>query len=206
MLSPKQESTMVPSDPKLSFSLVTVLMMLVIMLVISGCSVKPDARVDYARDVNFSQYQTFGFYKAPGTDTEEYQSLLTDHFKSALRAEMEALGYRYQEDDAELLLNFASNTEDKTDIRSSPFRANIGFGHYGYRSAWHLGFPLYQQDIETVHYKQGTVQIDLVDAAQNKLIWQGIQEGRLTREALKNPKQAVEETVAHLFQQFPGRQ
>lgn len=206
MLSPKQESTMVPCDPKLSFSLVTVLMMLVIMLVISGCSVKPDARVDYARDVNFSQYQTFGFYKAPGTDTEEYQSLLTDHFKSALRAEMEALGYRYQEDDAELLLNFASNTEDKTDIRSSPFRANIGFGHYGYRSAWHLGFPLYQQDIETVHYKQGTVQIDLVDAAQNKLIWQGIQEGRLTREALRNPKQAVEETVAHLFQQFPGRQ
>ncbi|MCH8537440.1 MAG: DUF4136 domain-containing protein [Alkalimonas sp.] len=194
------------SESTLKFSLLSVVMLLAIIFVLSGCAVKPDARIDYARDVNFNQYQTFGFYKAPGTDTEDYQSLLTDHFKAALRTEMEALGYRYQEDDAQLLLNFASNTEDKTDIRSSPFRANIGFGHYGYRSAWHLGFPLYQQDIETVHYKQGTVQIDLVDAAENRLIWQAIKEGRLTREALRNPKQAVDETVSLLFQKFPTRQ
>lgn len=197
-------TTVASSETKLLFNLVSTIMLLAILLVLSGCALKPDARVDYARDVNFNQYQTFGFYKAPSTDTEDYQSLLTDHFKAALRTEMEVRGYRYQEDDAQLLLNFASNTEDKTDIRSSPFRANVGFGHYGYRSAWHLGFPLYQQDIETVHYKQGTVQIDLVDATQNKLIWQGIQEGRLTREALRNPKQAIEETVSHLFQQFPG--
>ncbi|MDP4528200.1 DUF4136 domain-containing protein [Alkalimonas delamerensis] len=176
------------------------------LLILTGCASKPEPRIDYARDVNFAQYQTFGFFENPETNTAEYQSLLTDHFKSALRREMEALGYRYQAEEPQLLLNFASITEDRTDIRSSPFRANVGFGRYGYRSAWHLGFPIYQSDIETVHYKQGTVRIDLVDAAQNRLIWQGVQEGRLTRDALKNPKQAVDETVALIFQRFPTRQ
>ncbi|MCC5825519.1 DUF4136 domain-containing protein [Alkalimonas sp.] len=180
--------------------------LLLAMLVLAGCASKPEPRIDYARDVNFAQYQTFGFFDNPETNTEEYQSLLTDHFKSALRREMEALGYRYQAEGAQLLLNFASMTEDKTDIRTSPFRANVGFGRFGYRSAWHLGFPIYQSDIETVHYKQGTVRVDLVDAAQNRLIWQGVQEGRLTREALRNPKQAVDETVALIFQRFPTRQ
>ncbi|MEE2022974.1 MULTISPECIES: DUF4136 domain-containing protein [Alkalimonas] len=187
-------------------SSVAITVMVVFALLLSACASKPEPRIDYARDVNFAQYQTFGFFDNPETNTEEYQSLLTDHFKSALRREMEALGYRYQAEGAQLLLNFASNTEDKTDIRSSPFRANVGFGRYGYRSAWHLGFPIYQSDIETVHYKQGTVRVDLVDAAQNRLIWQGVQEGRLTREALKNPKQAVDDTVALIFQRFPTRQ
>lgn len=206
MARPNQEAAVTVAESRLRFGMLNMVILLALVLILSGCTLKPDARIDYARDVNFSQYQTFGFYKAPGTDTEEYQSLLTDHFKAALRTEMEALGYRYQEDDAQLLLNFASNTEDKTDIRSSPFRASVGFGHYGYRSAWHLGFPLYQQDIETVHYKQGTVQIDLVDAAENRLIWQAIKEGRLTREALRNPKQAVDDTVSLLFEKFPTRQ
>ncbi|MEE2000087.1 DUF4136 domain-containing protein [Alkalimonas sp. MEB108] len=186
--------------------LVSTFCLLLAVVVLAGCASKPEPRIDYARDVNFSQYQTFGFFTNPDTNTEEYQSLLTDHFKSALRREMEALGYRYQPDNAQLLLNFASMTEDKTDIRTSPFRANVGFGRFGHRSAWHLGFPIYQSDIETVHYKQGTVRVDLVDAAQNRLIWQGVQEGRLTREALRNPKQAVDETVALIFQRFPTRQ
>ena len=186
--------------------LVSTFCLLLAVVVLAGCASKPEPRIDYARDVNFSQYQTFGFFTNPDTNTEEYQSLLTDHFKSALRREMEALGYRYQPDNAQLLLNFASMTEDKTDIRTSPFRANVGFGRFGHRSAWHLGFPIYQSDIETVHYKKGTVRVDLVDAAQNRLIWQGVQEGRLTREALRNPKQAVDETVALIFQRFPTRQ
>src|SRR5688572_18088147 len=56
--------------------------------------------------VDLSSYRTFGYFKALGTDTHGYQSLVTQALKSATRAQMEARGYRYADVDPDLLLNF----------------------------------------------------------------------------------------------------
>lgn len=174
-------------------------------LILTGCATGPKVRSDSAANVNFSAYRTFGFMSEPATDKAGYATLVTQHFKDAITAEMTALGYQYSDKNADLLVNFNSNVENRTDVRSTP-SASIHYGYYNYRHGIYAGFPLISNDIDTVRYKYGTVNIDVVDAAKKQLIWEGISEGTLKKADLENPKQAIATVVGLIFQQYPTRQ
>lgn len=169
---------------------------------LSGCATGPDIRSDYDHEADFSGYQTFGFIEPLGTDKLGYSTLVTSHFKAAARKEMEALGYRYSEENPELKVNFFLNTENRTEIRSTP-SMSASYGYYGYRSGLYMGFPIYGSDTETRNYKVGTLHVDVVDTAKEQLIWEGIAEGKLSQEALDNPRPAIQSTVHQIFQHYP---
>ena len=177
----------------------------VAVLVITGCATGPKVRSDAAANVNFSGFKTFAFMPEPATDKAGYATLVTQHFKDAISAEMTALGYQYSDNNADLLVNFNSNVETRTDVRSMP-SASIHYGYYHYRRGIYAGFPIYANDVDTIRYKYGTVNIDVVDAARKQLIWEGISEGTLKKSDLENPKQAIAEVVGLIFQQYPTRQ
>jgi len=65
--------------------------------------------------------------------------------------------------------------------------------------AW-TGYPY---DIETTNYRQGTLVIDVVDAARKALVWQGVAEGRITQQVRDNPASAVDAAVAQILASFP---
>lgn len=177
----------------------------VVALIISGCATGPKVRSDAAANINYASYKTFSFMSAPATDKAGYTTLVTQHFKDAISREMTALGYQYTESDADLLVNFNSNVETRTDVRSTP-TASIHYGYYHYRRGFYAGLPLYSNDVDTIRYKYGTVNIDVVDAGKKQLIWEGISEGTLKKTDLERPKQAIASVVALIFQQFPTRQ
>jgi hypothetical protein len=81
----------------------------------------------------------------------------------------------------------------------------VSYGYYGYRYGMYSAWPLYADDVDTVHYRVGTANIDIVDAERNQLIWEGGAEGRLTREVMEDPQPAIESVVAELFSRYPGR-
>ena len=141
----------------------------------------------------------------PATDKAGYATLVTQHFKDAISAQMTALGYQYSETNADLLVNFNSNVETRTDVRSMP-SATFNYGYYNYRRGFYAGFPLYTNDVDTIRYKYGTVNIDVIDAEKKQLIWEGISEGTLKKSDLEKPKQAISEVVGLIFQQYPTRQ
>src|SRR6056297_2025487 len=172
---------------------------------VTACATGPQLRTDYDRSVDFTGYETFGFAEELGTDRAGYSSLITSHFKTAVRDEMEALGYRYTETDPDLIVNFYTRVRERSEVRSRP-SMTVGVGYYGYRYGLYTAWPLYQQEVDTVHYQVGTANIDVVDAERKQLIWEGVAKGRLTREALQNPRPAIERTVHDLFMQFPTRQ
>jgi len=172
---------------------------------VTACATGPQLRTDYDRSVDFTRYQTFGFAEELGTDRAGYSSLITSHFQSAVRSEMEALGYRYAEDDPDLLVNFYTRVRERSEVRSRP-SMTMGVGYYGYRYGLYTAWPMYEQAVDTVHYRVGTANIDVVDAERKQLIWEGVAEGRLTRESLQNPKPAIENVVHDLFMKFPTRQ
>lgn len=186
------------------------------LVLLSACASPKKANIDYDKNVNFSQYQTFAFYQAT-TDSAEptadaadaakkpaYDPLVDQHFKTAIRREMTALGYRYDEQAPQLLVNYTTNVENREDVRSSPFSINAGYGFFGRNSALSLGFPLFG-GVETNRYKVGSVLIDVIDASANRLIWQGMVEGKLTSAALKNPEKSINETVTLIYQSYPTR-
>jgi hypothetical protein len=177
---------------------------LILALIAAGCATQrgPDIRVNSAPDAKFSSYSTFGFPEQAGTDRAGYSTMVTDYFKIAVRTEMERRGYRYVEENPELLVNFFANARERTEVRSTP---QMSTGYYNYRYGLYSTWPLYSSDVDTVTYKVGTANVDIVDARKKELIWEGIAEGRISESDMENPKEAIASVVTQLFTRFPGQ-
>lgn len=168
-------------------------------LALAGCASGPEIRTDTNPSANFAAYQTFGFYPELATDRAGYETVFTARLKDSTRRQMEAKGYRYSETDPDLLLNFYANVQDKQEIRSTP--ASVGY--YGYRGAFGYGFST--PTVETVEYKEGTLTIDLVDPKSKTLVWNATAEGRVSKEARKNPGPAIDAVVTEMMAKLPAR-
>ncbi len=176
-------------------------------LVVSACApAKPDLRTDYDHSTNFSTYRTYAYFNPVGTDKAGYSTLTTQHFKQAIDAQMAMRGYQKVEANPDLMINFMANAVEKTDVRSTPSSSvTMGTGYYGYRGGMYATVPVYSQpDVQTVRYKVGTANVDIVDARGKKLLWTGVVEGELTDAVMKNPQPAIEKVIAQMFTQFPG--
>jgi len=171
----------------------------------AGCASTPTpkARIDYDKKADFSVYRTYGFPKETGTDRGGYSTLVTSYFKDSVSTAMEARGYKYNAEHPDLLVNFYMNTQERTETRADP-DIGFGYGYYGYRRGLYSPWPLYDQD-RTVTYKVGTINVDIVDAEKKQLVWEGVSEGRVTEEAMSNPKVTVNAVVTDLMRQYPGR-
>lgn len=173
------------------------------LMLVAGCATNraPPTRIDYDRKADFSVYRTYGFPKETGTDRGGYSTLVTSYFKSSVSTAMEARGYKYSEDHPDLLVNFYMNTRERTEVRPN---MSLGYGYYGYRYGLYNAWPLYDED-RTVTYKVGTINVDIVDAEKKQLIWEGISEGRMSDQAMANPRVTVNAVVTELMRQYPGR-
>lgn len=167
---------------------------------LGGCATTnaPTTRIDYDKTADFSVYRTYGFPQETGTDRGGYATLVTSYFKSSVSTAMEARGYQYSAENPDLLVNFYMNTRERTQIRPG---LDTGLGYYGYRSG--LYRPWY--DDRTVNYQVGTINVDIVDAAKKQLIWEGVAEGRVSEEALANPKVTINAVVTAMLRQYPGK-
>jgi len=174
------------------------------LLVITGCATGPTITTHTMPQADFAAYETFGFPDEVGTDRGGYESRITQYFKAASRSEMEGLGYRYADNDPDLLVNFFANAEEKQEVytRMSP---TFSAGYYGYRYGMYTAWPMYTTEVDTFDYTVGTANIDVVDAEENRLIWEGRAEGRLTRSVMSDPESAIYDTVAEIFARFPAR-
>lgn len=167
-----------------------------------ACASGPQIRVDGDPNANIPAYKTFGYFDSLATDKAGYSTILTSRLKGAATRELEARGYRYAEKDPELLVNFNVNVVDKTEIYSTP---SAGMGYYGYRSGMYGAWSGYPRDIESRNYRQGTLGIDVVDAARKALVWQGIAEARVTTKMRENPGQTLDTIVTEVLASFPAR-
>lgn len=162
----------------------------------------PDIRVNSAPEANFASYGSFGFPSQTGTDRGGYSTLVTNYFKTAVREQMESRGYRYVDENPDLLINFFANVRERTEVRTTP---SMGYGYYGYRYGLYNAWPLYDRDVDTVTYPIGTANVDVVDAKRKQMIWEGVAEGRIREADMDRPQEAIRSVVAQLFERFPGR-
>jgi hypothetical protein len=173
-------------------------------IILAGCESGPKIRANTAPGANLQAYKTYTFAKPLGTDRGGVETPLSGYFKEATRREMDARGYQYVDSgDADLLVNFGANAQEKTDIRSTPSMTMGYGGYYGYRGGMY-GAAWSTSDVETVRYQVGTANIDVVDLRKKQLVWEGLVEGKLTKKALEDPRGAVNLVVTEIFKQFPG--
>lgn len=136
------------------------------------------------------------------TDKANYQSLETNFLKVAVAQQMDRRGLRYEPTNPDVLMNFYIHSQDKIKARQVP---TMNTGYYGYRGGYYDGFgmggPAYETRID--QYTEGTLTIDMIDAKQRKLIWEGTVSGRITKKDVQNLEKLVDEAVADVFLKFP---
>ncbi len=177
-------------------------------LLITGCASGPTIRSDYDRSANFASYRTFGFPKQTGTDRGGYATLVTSHFKEAIKREMTVRGYTYVESEPDILVNFYSDVRDKTKVYSTPtYMGGLGYGYgypYGYpRYGWYSAWPYYYDGVDVVTYTAGTLKVDVVDPKLNQTIWEASIEDRLTDKAQDNPQATIARLITAMFAKYP---
>jgi hypothetical protein len=179
-------------------------------IVIAGCAAdRPSIHSDYDREIDFAAYRTFGFPAQTGTDRGGYATLVTSHFKEAIKREMTVRGYTYAEAEPDILVNFYSDVRDKTKVYANPgpYMGGLGYGYghpYGYpRYGWYSAWPYYYDGVDVVTYTAGTLKVDVVDPKRNQTIWEASIEDRLTDKAQENPQATIARLITAMFAKYP---
>jgi hypothetical protein len=168
------------------------------LVLLAACASNPTIRSDYDHNTDFSKYRTFGFMSPLATDKAGYSTLLTERLKTATRNQMQLRGYTYSANNPDLLVNFNARLQERTQITPAPMGP-----YYGYRMGFYGGWPGYGWGSDVYQYTEGTLNVDLVDAARHQLVWEGVGQGELNEPSQISSAQNVEKNVALIFDRFP---
>jgi hypothetical protein len=170
------------------------------LLVLAGCASGPTIRSNMDSSVDFHRFRTFGFFDPLATDREGYQSLISQQLVSSTERELVARGLKRTDSSPDLLINFSANLDERLRITQSPAIPTSSLNRHrrGFYNTW----PGYQQ-IEIRQYTQGTLGIDVVDAARRQLIWEGFAFGRVTQRTTDNLGPVLNDAVVEIFRDFP---
>jgi hypothetical protein len=165
--------------------------LLMFVLVFASCN-SVRVATDYDREVNFDQYQTFAFFK-PGIDKAEISDLDKKRILRAIESEMMAKGFTKSEN-PDLLVSIFTKTKENINIY------NNNFG-YGYGWGWHPWY--WGAGPNTVNSTtDGTLYIDLIDAEDKELVWQGMGTAALAKKVDKK-QEKINEIVREIMEKYP---
>jgi hypothetical protein len=173
------------------------------VLLLNACVTTPEIRVNVDENADFSNYHTYGFVEPLGTDKAGYTTLVTKYLRDAVRRELEKRGYVFSSD-PDLLVNFFARLENRTFISSAPTPVYYG-GYYDYRYGVYAAYPQYVYRPTSYNYKEGTVNVDLVDAKKKQMVWEGVAVNEVDSRDIDNPRQAFSKVIAAIFMSYPYR-
>jgi len=171
------------------------LLPILLLFVLCSCS-SVKVYNDYDKNVDFSQYKTFAFYKS-GIDKVEISDLDKKRILRAIEAELTAKGFTKSEN-PDLLVNIFTKSREEVDVNT----LNAGWG-YGWGWGWNPW--MYGGSRTSVSRStEGTLFIDLIDAKKKEMVWQGEGDGYLTKNPDKKDER-VNEYVSKILEQYPPK-
>jgi hypothetical protein len=179
-----------------------VLLLTLALAFIHGCASTPNTISNVAPGTDFSGYSTFGFLGVLSTDKENYESMESNFLKVAVAQELDRRGLTYSES-PDLVVNFYIHTQEKVRSRTVPTTS----AYYGYRDPFYDPWGGYGMgmgyETRVDQFTEGTLNIDVVDAATKKLVWEGAVSGRVTKKDLQNLEKTIDDAVAAVMASFP---
>lgn len=168
---------------------------LIFLMAIAACSSVRVVKTEPAENFALSNYKTFAFADIESTgdipQSGFYRSQV-DALKTAIEKQLERKGLRRVEKRPDLMMNIGIAIDEKTQTRQTDIRSDppnyIGQRRYTWRS----------REVEVGKYRQGTIDVHLVDPKRNELVWRGIVEGIVPAKPEKLQKQ-IDESMEKLF-------
>jgi hypothetical protein len=175
-------------------------------VLLASCASKPTIESDYDHTVDFSQFKTYGFFNPMGIESPNYSSIYGSIFRDAIGKEMDSRGYKMS-DNPDLMINVSGRLQDKTKVTttSDPY---MGGGYYGYRrgayGTW--GGYGYGTTTHVSNYTEGTVNVDIVDRVQKRMVWEGVAVGRINeKKTNEERREGIYSGIQEMFAGYPFR-
>ncbi len=179
------------------------LMAMLALMLLAGCATGLRISAEADPRADFSQYRTYAFYSPLAVESEGYATLTSQRMRAAVRTQMESRGYVYSADNPDLWVNLNAYMQQRTDVSSSPF---VDYGYYySYRAHRYLVSPFWHDRVDVYQYTEGTLNIDVIDAARNTLVWEGIAVGRVARLKPADRDARIDSAIAEVFARYPYR-
>ena len=161
-----------------------------ILIMISCGSVR--VSTDYDKNVDFTQYKTFAYYKT-GIDKVEISDLDKKRILRSIDEVMIAKGFTKSET-PDLLININAKSERNVNVN----QFSVGYG-YGWGMGWS---PFFGGTTNLSSSTDGILTIDLIDAKKKELIWQGEGTGFLTKDTDEKDEN-IKDFVTKILAQYP---
>ncbi len=147
---------------------------------------------DYDKNANFTAFKTYGWHAIERT--VEMNDLVINRVKDAVNRELEARGFRQVPENPDFFIALHVSSRQKVELidwgnAPGPYWGGWG-GNYG--------------GVDSIEYQEGTLMIDIVDAAKNELVWRGSATG-IVDPGLSPEKrtQEINNAVARILEKFP---
>ena len=164
-----------------------------LIFIIASCS-SVHVNSDYDKNIDFSQYKTFAYYKT-GIDKVEISDLDKKRILRSIDEVMLGKGFT-KSDTPDLLININAKAERNVSVN----QFSVGYG-YG----WGMGWNPYwggSTNLSSSSSTDGILTIDLIDAKKKELIWQGEGTGYLTKDTNEKDEN-IKNFVAEILAQYP---
>ena len=167
-----------------------------VLLFLSSCT---SVRVlsDYDKEANFNTYKSYAFYKT-GIDKAQISDLDKKRILRAIEAEMSSRGFTKSEN-PDLLVSIFTKEKEQVDIYNNFWGGAWGWSPF-YWGGWGPGWGGNNVSTRT----EGSLYIDLIDAKNKELVWQGKGVGNLNNISNIEKKEArIREFVSEILMQYP---
>ncbi|MDE2263204.1 MAG: DUF4136 domain-containing protein [Gammaproteobacteria bacterium] len=186
---------------------VKVLALGAVLALLAACATGPVVRTRVAERVDLASFHTYAFVPKPGTDTGPYKSLTTQQLETEVGQELQSRGYAPAAagEKPDLLVNFTEGAHDRVEGTTGgpAFGMGMGWGWapYGWGPWGPWGWGGGYNDVRTV--TAVSLSIDLIDRADNSVVWSGTALSDLTRRMLDHPAESIDQATRQIFAHFP---
>ena len=170
------------------------------MMLLIGCASSPNTTSMSDPTVDLRSYETFNFVQYDQNPDQSYETLELTYLRRAARQQMERRGFTLS-DQPDVVINFSIDTQEKIQSRSVP-RTGYGIGYDPFYDVYYDDWYM-SHETRIDQYTEGHLDIDLIDVAQRKLIWQGSTSGRLSKKDFENVQGTLTQAVNEVFTEFP---
>jgi len=170
-----------------------------------------EVSTDYSSKVDFGSFKTYAWYTEDINISRDSKQQLDAALDKLIRAEIESrLGSkgfsRSESGDVDFLVNYVVSSQTRIDLQTyHTYSGNSSDFVYTRGDGVQFGnFEASESD--HYEYREGTLMIDVIDPATDKMMWRGVAEKRLDGELTDEQRAAlVSEVVKKTLGQFPPR-
>jgi hypothetical protein len=168
---------------------------------LAGCS-SYDIKYDYDMDSNFNAFRTYKWIPRVMSDASgsaktamQNNTLLDQRIRSAVDTQMSDKGFTLAADSADVLVVYHVGLANKVEV------TDWGYTYAG--SYWGGGMG---RNVDVYQYTEGTLIVDIVNAASRQLAWRGSATGVVEPGNSPEQQQArINDVVSRIFANYPPK-